>query len=62
MTHANGKGDGPAPFWAEWEAQPGYVALPDGRRVLVRGGDELLVQENEDGSVTCLAHRPATRH
>jgi hypothetical protein len=49
------------PAWAVWEAVSGYATLADGRRVLIRGGDEVLLVETEEG-VVILDHKPATRH
>lgn len=50
-----------APEWAIWEAQAGHVTLPDGERVLVRGGDQVLLEETDAGLVV-LDHKPATRN
>jgi hypothetical protein len=49
------------PEWAVWEAKAGYAELPDGRRVLVQGGDEVLM-EIVNGGFVVLEHKPATRN
>lgn len=49
------------PEWCEWAAVSGPLILSDGRTVIVRGGDQILV-EDRGRYIVILDHRPVARH
>lgn len=51
----------PETEWAVWEAAAGFVTLPEGERILVRGGDEVLIDARAAGFVV-LDYRAVLRN
>ena len=48
--------------WVTWAAIAGRLELEDGRRVWVRGGDDVLMRFGDNETATFVDHCPATRH